>query len=101
MHHGYNNNLLNYYQFGFTPKKSAIGAALAVKKYLEEGMRKEHIAILVRLDVNGAFEAVWWPSILKTLREFNCVKNLHNLAKSCFNERTAILTTKVCKWREK
>ena len=29
MHHVYSNNFLNYNQFGFTPKKRAIGAALA------------------------------------------------------------------------
>ena len=35
-HHVYSNNLLNHNQLGFTPKKSAIDAALAVKEYLEE-----------------------------------------------------------------
>ena len=34
MNHVYSNNLLNYNQFGFTSKKSAIDAALAVKEYL-------------------------------------------------------------------
>jgi len=53
---------LNYNQFGFTPKKSAIDAALAVKEYLEEGISHGHIAILVTLDVKGAFDAAWWPS---------------------------------------
>jgi len=33
MHHNYSNNLLNHNQFGFTPKKSAIDVALAVKEY--------------------------------------------------------------------
>jgi len=67
-HHAYSNNLLNYKQFGFTPKKSATDAALAVKEYLEEGMREGHIAILVSLDVKGTFDAASWPSILKTLK---------------------------------
>jgi len=74
MHHVYSNNLLNYNQFGFTPKKSAIDAALAVKKYLEEGISQGYIAILVNLDVKRAFDAAWWPGILKTLKEFNCPK---------------------------
>jgi hypothetical protein len=52
-----------------------------------------HIAILVSLDVKGAFDAAWWPSILKTLIEFNCPKNLYNLAKSYFSERAATLST--------
>jgi len=37
-------------------------------------MREGHIAILVILDVKGAFDAAWWPSILNTLKEFNCPK---------------------------
>jgi len=74
MHHVYSNNLLNYNQFGFTPKNSVIDAALAVKEYLEEGMSQGHIAILLSLGVKGAFDAAWWPSLLKTLNEFNCSK---------------------------
>jgi len=93
MHQVYSNNLMNYNQFGFTPKKSAIDAGLAVKEYLEEGMSQSHIATLVSLDIKGSFDAAWWPSILKTLKEFNCPKNLYNLAKSYLSERTAIFTT--------
>jgi hypothetical protein len=51
MHYRHINNLLNQNKYGFTPKKSAIDAALAVKEYLEEGMREGDIAILVSLDV--------------------------------------------------
>jgi hypothetical protein len=67
---------MNPNQCGFTPKKNATDAALAFKKYVEEGIRKGHIAILVSLDVKCAFDGAWWPSILKTLKEFNCPKNL-------------------------
>ena len=92
MHHVYSNSLLNYNQFGFTPKKSAIDVALAVKEYLE-GMSQGHIAILVSLDVKGAFDAAWWPSILKTPKEFNCPKDLYNLVKRYLSERTANFNT--------
>jgi hypothetical protein len=93
MNHVYSNNLLNHNQFGVTPKKSAIDAALAVKEYLEEGVSEGHIAILVSLNVRGAFDAAWWPSILEILKDFRCPKNLYNLAKSYFSGRTAILST--------
>jgi len=76
MHHAYSNNLLNHNQFGFTPRKSAIAAALAIKEYLEDGMREGHIAILVSLDAKRAFDAVWWPSSVKTLKELNCLKKI-------------------------
>jgi hypothetical protein len=93
MPHIYSNNLLNHNQFGFTPKKSAIDVALAVKEYLEEGMREGHFAIIVNLDVKGAFDAAWWPSILKALKELNRSKNVYNLAISYFSGRTATLST--------
>jgi hypothetical protein len=38
------------------------------------------MAVLVSLDVNGAFDAASWPSILKTLKEVNFQKNLYILA---------------------
>jgi retron-type reverse transcriptase len=75
MHHIHSNSLKNPNQFGFTPRKSAIDAAIAVKEYLQEGLRKGHVAILVSIDIKGAFDAAWWPSILNTLKEFNCPKN--------------------------
>ena len=95
MHHIYSNNLMNPNQFGFTPKKSATDAAIAVKEYLQVGMREGHIAILVSLDVKGTSDAAWWPSILNALKEFNCPKNLYNLAKSYFSGRRAILSSNI------
>ena len=79
MHHPYSNDLLNHNQFDFTPRKSAIDAVLTIKEYLEDGMREGHIVIGVSIDVIGAFDAVWWPSFLKILKELNCPKKLYNL----------------------
>jgi hypothetical protein len=76
MHYVYSNNFLNHNQFVFIPKKCAIDATLAVKEYLEQGMREGHIAILVSLVVKCLFEAAWWPSTLKTLKAFKCLKKL-------------------------
>jgi hypothetical protein len=101
VHHIYGNNLLNHNQFGFTPKKSAIDAAVAVKDYLEEGMREGHIAILVSLDVKGAFGAAWWPSILKALKELNCPKNLYNLAKITLLKGQQPSAQNAFEWKEK
>jgi len=35
MHHVYRNDLLIHYQFGFTPKKSAMDTAMAVMEFAE------------------------------------------------------------------
>jgi len=93
MHYIYSNNLLNAKQYGFTPKKSTTDVRLAVKEYIEEGFGQGHITILVSLYIMGAFDAAWWPSILHTLKEFNCPKNLYNLARSYFSDRTATIHT--------
>jgi len=34
-------------------------------KFKEENLRLKQCAVLVSLDVKGAFDAAWWPSILK------------------------------------
>jgi hypothetical protein len=95
IHYVYSNNLLNNNILGFTPKNSATDAALAVKDYLEEKMREGHIALLISLDAKWAFDAAWWPSIINTLKEFNCPKNLYNLSKNYFSERSATLCTNI------
>ena len=47
MHHVYRNELLNSKQYGFTPQKRAIEAAIVVTEYLEEALREGKIAIIV------------------------------------------------------
>jgi len=88
MHHVYTNDL-NHNQFGFTPKKSTMDAAMAVKEFAEEGLRQGLIIILVSLDFKGAFDAAWWPGILKTPQDFNCPRNLYYLTKSYLSQRIA------------
>jgi len=93
----YTNNLLNHSQFGFTPQKSTTDAAIRVKEFVEDGLQEGLITILVSLDVRGAFDVAWWPSILMTLKDFNCLRNLYNLTKSYFSQRTAVMSTKTIK----
>ena len=44
---------------------------------------------MVILDVQGAFDAAWWPGILRELKEYKCPKNLYKLTMSYFTQRTA------------
>ena len=48
---------------------------------------------MVILDVMGAFDAAWWPSILSNLRDLRCPKNLYALSQNYFSERVATLHT--------
>jgi hypothetical protein len=48
--------------------------------------------VMVSLDIKGAFDAAWWPNILRKLGEFKCPKNLYDLSASSFNNRRAVLS---------
>jgi len=79
-------------QYGFTPQKDTTDAVMEVKDFIMEGLAAE-VIVLVSLDVKGAFDAAWWPSILNELRACGCPRNLYNLTKSYFSQRTVILST--------
>ena len=93
MHHANTNNLLNRNQYGFTPQTGTIDAAMAIKFFVEASLDVARIAVLVSYDVRGAFDAAWVPAILNTLKELNCHRNLYNLSKCYFHQRTATFST--------
>jgi hypothetical protein len=69
-----------------------IDAAMAIKTFFQEGLAAGEVIALVSLYVQGAFDAAWWPGILKELRACGCPKNLYELTKSYFTQRTATLS---------
>jgi hypothetical protein len=92
-HYLYNNDLLNQNQFSFSPQESTTEAAMAVKGSIDEALKKGQIVALVSLDVIDAFDAAWWPSILKPLKDFYCPKSLYKLTENYFSGRSAFSST--------
>jgi hypothetical protein len=88
-HHLFSNSLINNNQFGFRPQKSTIDAALAAKDFAKDHLQQRNYVVIISLDVLGAFDAAWWPSILNNLRNLRCPTNLYNLTKSYFSDRVA------------
>jgi hypothetical protein len=93
MHHLYKTEYLNKHQYGFTPQKRTIDAAMEVKQYIEPHLKRGGVAIMVMLDVYGAFDSAWWPAILLRLREAKCPRNLFYLAQDYLKDGKAIITT--------
>jgi ribonuclease HI len=89
----YSTQFLNTNQHGFTPQRSTVDAAMAVKNIVDEGLLAGEVIILVSLDIKNAFDAAWWPNIIKSLQDLGCPRNLYYLTKSYLNQRTAILST--------
>ena len=89
-HHLHSNSLLNKNQYGFLSHKSTVNATLAAKNFAQAHLQQGKVVIMTSLDVKGAFDAAWWPSILCNLRDLRCPRNLCNLTRSYFSDRVAI-----------
>jgi hypothetical protein len=79
---------LNSNQYGFIPQRGTVDAAMAVKVITEENLKQKNCTSVVSFDVRAEFDAAWWPSILRNLNELKCPKNLFNLSRSYFSNRT-------------
>jgi retron-type reverse transcriptase len=91
MHHPYTTGTLNKNQYGFTPQKNAVDAAMKVRQYIAPHLNGG-VAIIISLDVQGAFGPAWWPAILQRLRDIKCPRNLYYLVKDYLKERNAVMT---------
>jgi len=75
-HHLNKNGLLANSQYGFTPQKSTTDVVMEAKKYIQPELETRKIVIMTSLDITGAFDVVWWPSILKGLKNSSCPRYL-------------------------
>jgi len=91
MHHMYSNNLMSKNQYGFTPQTSTVDAVMALKDFVQDSLNDGQYVALISLDVKGALDTAWWPTILTSLKILKCPRNLYNLCVSHLNERSAIL----------
>jgi len=91
-YHVYSTDYLNHNQYGFTPQTSTIDAIKAATEFIEEGFSRGEITATVSLDVEGAFNSAWPPSVLYNLQECECPRNLYNLTRNYFSQRTATMS---------
>jgi len=92
MRHMYYNFMSNS-QYGFTPQKCKVNAAMALSKSIQEHLAQKRRIVFVALDVKGAFDAAWWPGMLNALRLSNRPRNLYKLSESYLDHRTIVLST--------
>jgi hypothetical protein len=60
---------------------------------VKKALATADIVALISLDVKGAFNVAWWPSILNGLKVSNCPQNLYNLSKTYFSDRSDIISS--------
>ena len=63
--------------------KYVIIISLPQQNWIREGVTIHVlITILANLDVSGAFDVAWWPSILMTHKYFNCPTDIYKISKT-------------------
>jgi hypothetical protein len=78
-------------QYGFTPQMSTVDTVRALQNFVQDSLNDRQYVALISLDVKGAFNAAWWPSILNSVKTLKCPRNLYHLCESYFNDRSATL----------
>ena len=84
-------NLVTYHQiyrsenqFGFKLEWSTEDAIVRLKAIVDEEKDIKYVMAFA-LDVQGAFDNLWWPSLLKNLKDRGCPKNIYKLLQSYFS----------------
>jgi hypothetical protein len=76
-------------QYGYTQGRSTVDAINRVLDW--SAKRPEKYVIGIFLDISGAFDNLWWPALVKDMRELGCPEKLIKLTKSYLHGRTANL----------
>jgi len=79
-------------QYGFKTGKSTEDAILQFKNSVNSTAKKYVVALFI--DIQGAFDNLWWPAIKHRLVQANCSTHLINIVNSYFKRRKVIVKSK-------
>lgn len=80
-------------QFGFKKGCSTEDALVQMMQEVTIQANTNKYIMGIFFDIKGAFDNLWWESVLRRLRKANCPQLLYNLMRSYFTERTVTVTT--------
>lgn len=72
-------------QFGFMPGRSTEDAVVELRRVVSASEGRYAVALL--FDISGAFDNVWWPLVLDSLKERDCPRNVFGVLRSYFDSR--------------
>ena len=91
-YHAYTTNNMNPNQFGFREQRSTVDALQSAIHFIKESKRQGKLVVAISLDIQAAFDHLWWPAVAFQLKKMNCPANLYNLILSYFEDRTSQLS---------
>lgn len=77
-------------QFGFVSGKSTEDAIVELRRMVRDS--EETYAVALLFDISGAFDNVWWPLVLNSLKDRDCPKNVFEVLRSYFANRNVKIT---------
>ena len=86
-------------RFGFSKGKGVDDAFIRLRRAIKFNDQKYTITIFI--DIEGAFDNLWWPAILSRLTKANCSSHMLNVIKSYFTDRKTIVQNKMKKYVRK
>jgi ribonuclease HI len=78
-------------QHGFREGRSREAAVEDIVLKAEAAMSKQHILLVVRFDVEGAFNTAWWPHLFQKLADCQCPPSLFCLKQDFVEHRVCNL----------
>jgi len=79
-------------QYGYCPGRSTEMAINHVIEYVKSG--EEKYTNLLFVDISGAFDNLWWPSLFKAIADIGTPQYLLNVLKSYVTERSVTYRSK-------
>lgn len=82
-------------QYGFKKGSGTEDALVSLKRAIGGTEKKYVVAVFV--DIEGAFDNLWWPTILDRVIAVNCSTKLFKIVSNYFKSRKACISTKMGK----
>ncbi|CAK1585042.1 unnamed protein product [Parnassius mnemosyne] len=84
-------NKLSGRQYGFLPQRGTEDALYDALEIVKESLRNKEIAVIVSLDIEGAFDNAWWPAVITELQKRDADPAVLRLIMSYLSERSITL----------
>lgn len=85
------NGKISERQYGFVPQRSTEDALYDAMSFIRGGLDRRRLVAVISLDIEGAFDGAWWPSVICGLRDRGVDGNLFKIICSYLKDRRVAL----------
>jgi hypothetical protein len=81
-------NLISNLQHGFRKNNSSLNSLAIIENKIKETFNKNQYLVLVNLDLQKAFDTIWWHRLIKYMKQLNLKGNIINFIINYLTNRT-------------